>query len=477
MSLNAFNPLRIAINLRRKHLAKKAERRYENERARHIARIETQLISASRNLGFVTEPLIISKLAASGHKMSSELISKLIQIANQAKRANSVNKVNNVSSVDTVNHVAHQRLAKSKASSRHMGSEKSQAAFKGQSRVLIGPTNSANQASEWANALRHSGVAAKSLRISIEPGLEWFTTDLEIKHEDRISEDFRVALANSELVPASALLLESLRPIFGFRKRKGFTQTDAIDDLLLARRMGKRVGAIFHGSDIRDVDNHAANNSFSPFHQERPEVADLRARATVNRKHIAQLQNFGIPIFVTTLDLFHEVPDAIWLPPVIDIDKFVEVRNAPLYTSEKLRVLYLPSKSWIKSSELILPILEKLASEGVIEFENHVANGAVKHDQVPDLLAKADVVVDQFLGVVGVFPLEVLAAGRHLLTYVPENYPSDMTPPHHQITPDSLEQVLRDLAANRPQPEDGLDLVRKWHDGNYSREVLRALAG
>jgi hypothetical protein len=361
----------------------------------------------------------------------------------------------------------------------HQHSEKSKRVLVARSAaswVVIGPTNSANQASEWARVLRSEKgagvIGAKSLRISIDPGLEWFTTDLEVRHEDRIDETFRIKLAERELVPARALLLESLRPIFGFRKRKGFTQRDAVDDLLLARRMGKKVGAVFHGSDIRDVDAHAARNPHSPFHQNRPEVEELRKRGATNREYVKLLQELEIPIFVTTVDLFHEIPSATWLPPVIDIDKFAAVANRPMYTSKRLRVLYLPSKSWLKSSDEILPILAKLQGEEIIEFVNYVEHGPVKHEQVPELIADCDLVIDQFLGVVGVFPLEVLAANRILLTYIPPEQSGEFTPPHIQITPETLESVLRELAVTRPVPAPGLEYVRRWHDGNYSREVL-----
>ena len=44
--------------------------------------------------------------------------------------------------------------------------------------ILIGPTNSAGQATLWARALSKRGYLAQSLRISNDPNAEWFSADV-----------------------------------------------------------------------------------------------------------------------------------------------------------------------------------------------------------------------------------------------------------------------------------------------------------
>ena len=374
---------------------------------------------------------------------------------------------------------------------------------------LIGPTNSANQATQWARALDRSqkkGESALSLRIRSDPTKEWFAADLirDINYRKQLAS--RVALLHELFSPKRNILIKSLTPLFSFRKgSQGFLPKFAVDDIILLSRMGKKVGVVFHGSDIRDPQKHASRNPFSPFNPEgtthAKAINELTERSALTRSLIPALRKRKIPLFVTTPDLFLEVSDAIWLPAVIDLPLFNEIaeRN-PIFVTPKLRVLYLPSNSWIKSSALILPVLEKLASEGVIEYRNWIENGPVTHNQIPKILAGSDVVVDQFIGATGVFALEAAAAGRVVLTYVDETHPTNPILPHVQVTPKSLEAELRRLSSERwratmrmqvPRNESGnpilpmetvpidvgiaaaKDFVEFYHSGNYSANVLR----
>ena len=286
-------------------------------------------------------------------------------------------------------------------------------------------------------------------------------------------------MARDLLGKKSGLLLESLRPIFGLRKQGNYKMEHSLDDLILAKRMKKKVGVIFHGSDIRDIDSHIKRNPYSPFTQGGEQVEKVRQLANQSRQLIPELVKRKIPIFVSTVDLLHELPQAHWLPTVIDLPTYeaVSVKHPPLKHEGKIRVLYLPSKSWIKSSELVIPVLEKLSSEGVIEWINWLKDGPINSDLVPEIIAKSDLVIDQFLGVIGVLPLEALAAGRAVMTYVPDelegnnkNYP---IPPVINVNPNTLENEIRKFAANPKIPRGGFDFVKRWHDGHESVKVLR----
>jgi len=161
----------------------------------------------------------------------------------------------------------------------------------------------------------------------------------------------------------------------------------------------------------------------------------------------------------------------------VDIEKFAPIaKQNPALSSSKVRVLYLPSKGWIKSADLIIPILERLNSQGIIEWKNWSENGPINSDEVPGLMAKSDLVIDQFLGVIGVFPLEALAAGRAVMTYVPpelsENKFGYEVPPVINVNPNNLEEAIRKFAANPKVPEGGLEYVKKWHNGQESIKAL-----
>ena len=337
---------------------------------------------------------------------------------------------------------------------------------------LIGPTNSANQGNEWSRALSRVGAKSSSLRISSDPVSEWFTTDLSIDRESWLKLPERIALVQRVASTADVVLFESLRPMFRIENvRDGSHQV--LEDLELMRTIGKKVGVIFHGSDIRDVDAHASRYSFSPFNTQRPEIEDLRKRSNENRGALPILRKKKIPIFVSTRDLLREVPDAHWLPVVIDYEKFNRVAvESPIFPTDALRVLYLPSRSWLKSAEIILPILEKLDTEGVIDF---IKPAPVPHDQIPEMLAQADLVIDQMMGVIGVFAVEALAAGRRVMSFIDTSDGEDVitsSTPVININPSNLESEIRRVASERPRPTEGPAFAHKWHDGRESARVI-----
>lgn len=342
---------------------------------------------------------------------------------------------------------------------------------------FIGPTNSANQGSLWARALTQAGFPSHSLRISGELAQEWFTTDIALSRSEWGSFAQRQQLADMVASTKNVVLIESLRPIFRLlNARDGRNQI--IEDLELLKLMGKQIGIVFHGSDIRDTDEHAARNRFSPFHQESPELEKLRARTRENAALLPYLRSEKIPLFVTTKDLLFELPDAHWLPVSIDFEKFNRVAlDSPIFSdpSEKLRVLFLPSRSWLKSADIIEPVLIKLRDEGVISYQSFLATGeSLKHSEIPEVMGRVDLVIDQYLGVIGVFPIEALAAGRLVMSFVP---PEAGAVPIINVTPDTLEGEIRRVAKERPRATGGVDYARQWHDGRKSLLALAEVFG
>jgi hypothetical protein len=344
--------------------------------------------------------------------------------------------------------------------------------LKSPKRVLIGPTNSAGQASAWVRAISETAaIPGQSMRI-LGGGAELFEADIKLDRSAWITWETRVERALHVFKNFTHVYLESLNPIFALHTHDPYIPQDGVRDLTLLRQTGKKVGAIFHGSDIRDVDRHIASNPYSPFKNAGDDLIKLRKRSSENRNSIPSLIKKKIPIFVTTPDLFPDAPGAIWLPVAIDVEKFRKIAEAkPAFKSGgPVKVLYLPSSSWIKSAPIIEPILDKLHNEGAIE---RIYSDSVSNSEMPELISKADVVIDQFLGIVGVFPLEAMAAGRMVLTYLHEDfYRGVPKPPITQITPDTLENVLRNLTLNQEQIRSGLDFVETWHNGSKSSEIL-----
>jgi hypothetical protein len=342
--------------------------------------------------------------------------------------------------------------------------------------ILLGATNSAGQANSWAMALRKAGRNAQSLQIVIDENGSWFNADRTIMRSDWKPLEFRKRLFQEITSQNSGVLLESLRPIFALNQPSLFTAQEGLNDLIDLWRAGLKVAVVFHGSDIRDQLHHAKMDEFSPYRNpvDPAKFEAVRVRADQTRLFARKLNQHRIKHFVTTPDLLHELPDATWLPAVIDIDKFkttTSIKN----TSGPLKVLFLPSNGWLKSEGLITPVLDKLVKEGLITL---VANGAVNNAEMPALVESADVVIDRFDGVVGVASIEAMAAKRLVIANVaPWIYNrTEVTPPVIHATPVTLEIKLREIASNNFNHQQitdaGFEYVIKWHDGKESAARL-----
>ena len=339
--------------------------------------------------------------------------------------------------------------------------------------LLIGPTNSAGQASTWAKSLRLQGKSAQSLRIANAEEREWFDSDITVERLAWTQATGRIDLVKRVSKEFTHVLLESARPLFALRTERTYSAGRALEDLIFLRKMGKRVGVIFHGSDIRDATWHGQLHPYSPYRESRPELLPIQERARDARSILPALRRKKIPLFVTTHDLFHEVPWATWLPIAVDLEPFLSVAStSPAFSeSDPIRVLYLPSKGWIKSAAVVEPILDQLERDGIIV---RVRSESVPHSEVPHLIARCDVVVDQFTGIYGALAIEALAAGRTVISYLEPTYykNSGINPPIVDATPDSLRDVLLEISRNRVPTSGGSEFVQHWHSGAMSAQII-----
>jgi hypothetical protein len=342
--------------------------------------------------------------------------------------------------------------------------------------ILLGATNSAGQANSWASALRNAGRGAQSLQITSDESTAWFSADRTIKRSEWKDINFRRGLFKEISSQNTGVLLESLRPIFALNQPSLFTAEEGLNDLIDLWRSGLKVAVVFHGSDIRDQLHHAKMDEFSPYRNpaDPAKFEAVRKRADQTRLVARKLNRHRIKQFVTTPDLLHELPDATWLPAVIDLDKFKTTASIK-GSAGPLKVLFLPSNGWLKSEGLVTPVLDELEKAGVIKL---VAKGAVSNSEMPALIESADVVIDRFDGVVGVASIEAMAAKRLVIANVaPWIYnKAEVTPPVIHATPKTLADKLREIAGdnfNHQQiTDDGFEYVIKWHDGKESASRL-----
>jgi hypothetical protein len=340
-------------------------------------------------------------------------------------------------------------------------------------RMLVGPTNSAGQGHAWAQA-------AKTL-----PDVDAVSFTLQRKGQFEFRNDYGVPLAwfgqprwqraQQQYVVEnySHVMVESLRPLFGARG-----SADAAPDIEAMLAQGINVSLLFHGSDIRLPSRHAKRERWSPFTPGDELTDRLEPQA---RRHAELVEALGLPVFVSTVDLLDDVPDAHWLPVAIDPGPWQRAAQ-PLFAGAKPVVAHVPSNAKLKGTQEIDAVLTDLQDRGLVEYRRITG---VPHHAMPDVIGSADIVVDQLrIGLYGVAAAEALAAGRIVVSYVGEGVRRRVRSlagrevPIVEADPGTLGAVLTDLIGDRDAAAEraaaGPGFVAELHDGRRSAEVLRS---
>jgi hypothetical protein len=338
-------------------------------------------------------------------------------------------------------------------------------------RMLVGPTNSAGQGHAWAQAARTvPGVSAVSFALH-RKGQFRFTSDYGVPLAWFGQPRWQRAQEQHVVGSYTHVLVESLRPIFGAR---GFP--DASADIAALRAAGVNVGLVFHGSDIRLPSRHAKRERWSPF----TPGDDLTERLeTQARRHAELVESLGLPVFVSTVDLLDDVPDAQWLPVAIDPAPWQQAAR-PLFSGARPVVVHVPSNAQLKGTDRIDAVLTELHDSGVLEYRRITG---VPHSGMTAVIGDADIVVDQLrIGLYGVAAAEALAAGRIVVSYVGDAVRQRVRTltgrevPIVEADPDTLGDVVAGLIADRDAAAEraaaGPAYVAELHDGSRSAVAL-----
>lgn len=336
----------------------------------------------------------------------------------------------------------------------------------------IGATNAAGQGWEWAKAVERNIPGVDTYVVAAHRGGP-------MKFPSDESVDIQVFARDAKWSAALNLraqetwthaLIETGRPLLGHRYGRDF-----VKDTEALRALGIRVGLIFHGSEIRDPELNTRRTRFSPYADP---LDPLTFRLQTQRNELmpkvdAFMEARLGPVFVSTPDLLIDVPGSILLPVVVDGERW-HAEPTP-FDRDVPVVLHVPSRARIKGSEFADATGRKLEAEGLIEYrrlENVAPEDMVRH------VKECDILLDQFaLGLYGVAATEGMFAGRivlgHLTEAVREKVPDC---PVVEADPETLEQVLRDLLADRGRGREiaraGQVYARENHDGRRSAAVL-----
>lgn len=333
--------------------------------------------------------------------------------------------------------------------------------------VAIGPRNSAGQAYMMATAIQtHLNVPAFSFSV----GDQVFGFPVHQHVDGRAWRDPKWQLHQRRSLSSSVthVLAESGTGVLG-TLNGGFID----EQLPLLKEDGLQLGLILHGSEIRDPRRHR-HLPYSPYSVNDELTRSLEQATAKLRRH---LEGLDIPMFVTTPDLLEDV-DGVWLPAVVDLPRWEALKEA--FTESTPTILHLPSRSRLKGSEYIDPILRRLETEGKIRYLRPADR--VQATDVVSLIEQADIVIDGIvIGAYGVMSCQALAAGRLSIANLAELGPLGEHCPIVSADPGSLDSVLRDLLEDREswkeRAEAGREYVGSYHSGSYTADSLKPFLG
>ncbi len=344
-------------------------------------------------------------------------------------------------------------------------------------RLLIAPANYAGQGWAWARAVRRHLPSwdARTMAVYSDRARLRFDADAILTVAEWDDPSTRLQTVLSQVVPASHVLVEAMRPVLGSTRvgAPSWGIPEAVGDVAALLESGREVALLFHGSEVRRPSQHAAGIGWSPFRAATPDPADARLDA-VTAAAVEAAAELGLPAFVSTPDLLDYVPDATWLPLALLPADFAPFDEP--FPGRPPVVLHAPSSSRLKGSLAVDAALRDLHARGVITYRRLTDLSPML---IPAALREADVVVDQVvLGNPGVLAAQALAAGRVVVAHLPEHvrarYPSP--PPIVEATPLSLRGVILDLVADQDSARaigaQGPAFARTLHDGRKSAQTL-----
>jgi glycosyltransferase involved in cell wall biosynthesis len=239
-------------------------------------------------------------------------------------------------------------------------------------------------------------------------------------------------------------------------------------DLPLLRSLGLRVYFTFHGSDIRMGQIHGEINPWSHLFVGPSQPEDDRIA-----KSLQVMRTYADRLFVASVNNLAFVPDAVYLPRVIDLGGLPPV--APRARSVPVLV-HAPTRRGTKGTDLLLSVLDQLRAEG-LEFELRLLEG-VSHAEVMRALADADVLLDNIVaGSYGIVSLEAMASGAVAVSAMSDAVvAAHPDAPVVRIDPDTAADVLRgvipDVERRARLGALGRAFVERVHDADRVAEQL-----
>jgi glycosyltransferase involved in cell wall biosynthesis len=236
----------------------------------------------------------------------------------------------------------------------------------------------------------------------------------------------------------------------GFLEREGRFGVNP-EELHLLRRAGKRVYLYAYGADVRTRKATVALGKYHCcLHCDRVGVHCICDDEEAARKQAFYQQH--ATALISMGDMMEYVPGAknlYYWPMDIHQIPYIGVSWDGI---RPLKILHAPNHEWAKGSWYLREAVQNLRRQGIGLELLEISN--VSNKEVLQLIQEVDIVADQFLiGWHGYTTLEAMAYGKVVLCYIRDRemllQPSEC--PIVSANPDTLEQILADLASVPPQ--------------------------
>ena len=223
------------------------------------------------------------------------------------------------------------------------------------------------------------------------------------------------------------------------------------------RKLGIPSAVLLMGTDVRDYPTFVKQYDVGVW--QIPE-AYLKTSSSAKRRILQEVELFADAVFSVPDQMGLATKPYFHLQVPMSLEKFrpnISGRSIP-------KVLHAPSSSSIKGTKVIEATIERLQKEGIpLEY---VRLSGVSNDQVIEVLADVDVVVDELiLHGPGWLSFEAMASGCAVATRYLEDSPACFRPPVVSIDHHSIYEKLRLLLSNREMrvrlAEEGLEYVKK----------------
>ena len=323
-------------------------------------------------------------------------------------------------------------------------------------RVLIAPHEIAGQMSLLARGLRSRGIEALSVdyyqRDGRGPGDPSCDVNLGLRSGER-------SLKRLAKTVSFAAWAAQYFDVFHFFY--GESLLPGQRDLRLLRSMGRRIFVHFRGLDVTTM--RYIRGVLEPL-MSGQSPRSVPASTPRQARRLARWRRSADRLFVSTPDMREFVPDAIWIPQVIDLEEWPEAPE--IAPAGEVVVTHAPTDPVKKGTKHVIAAVEALRREGIpIRLELLVRRS---REEIRAAFARSHVGIDQVIyGAYGNVAIELMASGKPVIANVSRVHSDIPGLPIAHSQPYELKHRLRELVLNpeirRRLGREGRAFVERRH--------------